>query len=134
MKKPSGNGTHGNRHRGLGERVEHIGSSAQELLAEARDTVSDLKKTLDLRARMERHPYAMLATAAVVGYVLGGGLFTATTARLVRLGLKVAALPLIKNELFNLAESSLSGFGAPSGSEASRPTESPSATAGSSGV
>jgi hypothetical protein len=83
---------------------------------------------------MERHPYAMLATAAAVGYVLGGGLFTATTARLVRLGLKVAALPLIKNELFNLAESSLSGFGAPSGSEASRPTESPSATAGSSGV
>ena len=133
MSKHPGNGTHGKEHRGLGERVEHIGSSAQELLTEARDTVSDLRKTLDLTARMERHPYAMLAAAAAVGYVLGGGLFTSATARLVRLGIKLAAFPLIKNELFNLAESSLAGFGASGGSEASGSTGPPSET-GSSGA
>lgn len=134
MSENSGNGTHDNERRGLFERVEHISSSAQELLTEARDTVSDLKKALDISARVERHPYAMLAAAAAVGYVLGGGLFTSTTARLVRLGIKLAALPLIKNELFNLAGGSLAGFGASSGSEASGERGSPSQTARSSGV
>ncbi len=134
MNKPSGNGTHDDKSRGLFERVEHISSSAQELLTEARDTVSDLKKTLDISARMERHPYTMLAAAVAVGYVLGGGLFTSTTARLVRLGIKVAALPLIKNELFNLAGNSLAGSGASSRSEASGASGSPPETAGSSGV
>jgi hypothetical protein len=134
MNKHSGNGAHEDNRRGLFDRVEHISNSAQELLTEARDTVRDLKKTLDISDRMERHPYAMLAAAAAMGYVLGGGLFTSTTARLVRLGIKVAALPLIKNELFNLAGNSLGGSGASSGSETSRSSGSPPETAGSSGV
>jgi len=134
MSKSSGNGTHDNQRRGLFERVEHISSSAQELLTEARDAVSDLKKTLDITSRVERHPYAMLAAAVAVGYVLGGGLFTSTTARLVRLGIKVAALPLIKNELMNLAGSSLAGFGASSGSDTSDESGTPSETTRSSAV
>lgn len=121
----AGNGAHGNQRPGLGARVEHISSSAQQVWTEARDVVSDLKEKVDLRRRMEEHPYAMLGAAAAVGYILGGGLLTSMTGTLIRLGLKVAALPLIKQELWNLAESAVAGFGSrPSGtssSEASSP-------------
>src|SRR5262249_44752484 len=106
----AGNGAHGNQRPGLGERVGHISSSAQQVWTEARDAVSDLKQTLDLRRRVEEHPYAMLGAAAAVGFVLGGGLLTSMTASLIRLGLKIAALPLIKQELWNLAGNAVAGF------------------------
>jgi hypothetical protein len=124
----SGNGTHGNHRPGFGQRVEHIGNSAQQMISEARDAVTDLKRTLDLDGRMERHPYAMLAAAAAVGYVLGGGLLTSMTGRLIRLGLRAATLPFIKDELFNIAETALSGLGARQG--APSPGE-PTASSGS---
>src|SRR6266852_7955714 len=117
-RRQSGNGSHTSHRPGIGRRVEEIGSSAQHLLSEAKGAVEDLRETFDFRQRVERHPYGMLFAAAAVGYVLGGGLFTSATARLVRLGIKVAAFPLIKNELFNLAGNSLAGSGASSRSDA----------------
>src|SRR5258707_15848670 len=95
----------------IGQRVQEIESSAQHLLDEAKGVMSDLRDTLDLRSRVERHPYGTLLAAAAVGYVLGGGLFTSLTGNLVRLGLRLAAVPLIKDELMNLAQSALSGLG-----------------------
>jgi hypothetical protein len=107
----AGNGAHGNQRPGLGARVEHISSSAQQVWTEARDAVSELKEAVDLRRRMEEHPYAMLGAAAAVGYILGGGLLTSMTGALIRLGLRVAALPLIKDELWNLAGNAVAGLG-----------------------
>ena len=95
----------------IGQRVQEIESSAQHLLEEAKGVMSDLRDTLDLRSRVERHPYGTLLAAAAVGYLLGGGLFTSLTGNLVRLGLRLAAVPLIKDELMNLAQSALSGLG-----------------------
>ena len=50
-----------------------------------------------LARRMDEHPYRTLATAVGVGYVLGGGLFSSTTRRLVsaalKLAIRFAALP-----------------------------------------
>lgn len=121
------NGAHGDQRPGLGERVGHISSSAQQVWTEARDVVSELKEAVDLRRRMEEHPYAMLGAAAAVGYILGGGLLTSMTGTLIRLGLKVAALPLIKEELWNLAGNAVAGFG-------SRPSSESSSEASSSGA
>ena len=48
------------------------------------------------------NPYPMVLGAVGIGFVLGGGLFTRLTARLVGAGLRVAlmaALPLLKEEL-----------------------------------
>ncbi len=101
----NGNGKHG-----VGQRVEEISSSAQQLFSEARGAVTDLRDSLDIKGRMERNPYAMLAAAAGVGYVLGGGLFTPLTARIIRLGVRLAALPFVKDELVGMAESALDGF------------------------
>lgn len=105
----SGNGAHDHRPP-IGERVEHIGTSAQQLWNEARDVVNDLTQTLDFRSRVQKHPYLMLAAAAGVGYILGGGLFTGLTARLLRLGFRLAAIPLVKDELVSMAEGALGRF------------------------
>ncbi|HME92480.1 MAG TPA: hypothetical protein VKE49_13705, partial [Myxococcaceae bacterium] len=76
----SGNGARGgNKRPPISKRVQEIESSAQHLVEEAKGVVSDLRNTLDIHARVQRHPYGMLALAAGVGYVLGGGLFTSLT-------------------------------------------------------
>jgi hypothetical protein len=62
-----------------------------------------------LTAKVEKSPYAMLAAAVGIGYVVGGGLLTPTTFRIFQLGLKLASVPLIQNSLFALAETALDG-------------------------
>ncbi len=95
---------------GFGHRVDQIGSDAAHLWGNARSAVSDLGQSLDLKGRVERHPYGMVAAALGVGYVLGGGLFTPLTARIIRLGVRLAALPFVKDELVGMAEAALNGF------------------------
>jgi hypothetical protein len=71
-----------------------------------------LSKAIDLAGRIQRHPLTMVAAAAGLGYVLGGGLFSPLTGRLLRIGVKVALIPLIRGplkELTNLAEQATEG-------------------------
>ncbi|HZJ54389.1 MAG TPA: hypothetical protein VFD38_09660 [Myxococcaceae bacterium] len=103
----SGNGQH---QQGFVGRVGHLNDSAHQLFDEARSTFEDLGQAIDLRGRVQRHPYAMVAAALGVGYVLGGGLFSSLTFRVFGLGVRVAAIPLVKNQLLGLAEAAVSGF------------------------
>jgi hypothetical protein len=63
---------------------------------------------VDLGGRVNKHPYGTLAAAVGIGYLLGGGLFTPLTGRIVglglRLGLRLAVLPLLKDQLGDLVE------------------------------
>ena len=102
-----GDGASGAQAAGFGQRVDHIGCTAQQLWSETRGVVGDLRQTLDLKSRMDRHPYGTLAAAVGLGYVLGGGLFSPLTARIFRLGIRLAALPFIKEELIGMAETAL---------------------------
>jgi hypothetical protein len=64
----------------------------------------------DLEDQMARSPYGMIAGAIAVGFVLGGGLFTRLTGRIVGAGLRIglmAALPLLKEEALSAADRSL---------------------------
>ena len=70
----------------------------------------DLGQTLDLKGRVERNPYGMMAAAIGVGYVLGGGLFTPLTGRILKLGVRLAMLPFVKDELLGMAEAALQGY------------------------
>jgi len=74
---------------------------------EARRSLQDLSE--DLRTRVEEQPVKTLAIALGAGYIVGGGLFSALTARLIytglRIGLRVAALPLVREELLGLIDS-----------------------------
>jgi len=94
----------------IGERVDQIGQDAQRLWEDTRAAAQDIGQTVDLRGRLDRNPYGTLAVAFGVGYLLGGGLFTSTTARVVRMGMRLAAVPLVKDELLHLAEQVLDGF------------------------
>ena len=62
---------------------------------------------LDVRAFVEAHPIGAVATALGVGYVMGGGLFTRLTSKLIGLGLRFgvqfAVLPALEHELTGLA-------------------------------
>jgi hypothetical protein len=95
---------------GIGQRVDQIGTEAQQLWSNARGAVTDISETLDLKGRVERNPYGMVAAALGVGYVLGGGLFTPLTARVIKLGVRLAMLPFVKDELLGMAETALQGF------------------------
>jgi hypothetical protein len=61
--------------------------------------LSELCRALDVTGRVRRHPYATLAATVGAGYVLGGGLFTRLTARVVRttgrIGAELAVVPLL---------------------------------------
>ncbi len=94
---------------GLGARVRSLNRAAHSFQTQVRTTAADLGNAFDVRRRVRRHPYAMVAAALGVGYVLGGGLFSRTTARLLGVAGRVAALPLIRGELIGLAEAVLSG-------------------------
>jgi len=58
-----------------------------------------LTRSIDLRGRVQRNPLGMMLAAAGVGYILGGGLFSPFTARLLRYGLRIAIIPLVKSQL-----------------------------------
>ena len=107
-----GNGSSGTSEegRGIGQRVDQLGQDAQQLLDEARGAVHQIGSSLDLRGRVDRNPYGMVLAAAGVGYLLGGGLFTPLTARMVRLAVRLAALPFVKDELLGMAEEAVDGF------------------------
>jgi ElaB/YqjD/DUF883 family membrane-anchored ribosome-binding protein len=78
------------------------------------DAVSDARESVetfvsDAREMVDEHPWRAVGMAVGAGYVLGGGLLTPLTGRLlyglVRIGLRLAALPLIRDELMGLVES-----------------------------
>jgi hypothetical protein len=111
----SGNGHAGAQGPRVGERVDQLGSSAQQFFTDARGAVHDLGAGLDLKGRVQRNPYGMVAAALGVGYVLGGGLFTPLTARMLRVGVRLAMLPFVKDELMGMAEAAVQGFASASG-------------------
>ena len=60
---------------------------------------TNFSQAIDLRGRVQNNPIAMVLAAVGVGYVLGGGLFSPMTARLVRYGIRLAIIPLVKSQL-----------------------------------
>lgn len=113
--------------RSFGQRVDRIGSGAQQAWSRTRDSVGDLREALDLDGRVNRNPYGMIAAAVGVGYVLAGGIFSPLTGRILgfglRLGLRVAAIPFIKDELLGMVQAVGGGSGLGSSLSGSEPEE-----------
>ncbi len=76
----------------------------QQLADDARHLYTTLREDNPLADYYERNPYAVLGAAAGVGYVLGGGLFSPFTRRILRVGLKAMALPVAASQLRELAQ------------------------------
>lgn len=92
----------------VGQRIDRICDATQTAWKGGCEAVSEFKSVMDIDGRVERNPYAMMAAAAGSGYVLGGGIFSPLTARIVglglRLGLRLAAVPFIQRELLGAVE------------------------------
>jgi hypothetical protein len=89
--------------------MDHAKRMAEEARAFKEAVASQAEsftRSIDLRGRVQRNPLGMVAVAAGVGYVLGGGLFSPLTGRLLRVGLRLALIPLVKSQLSNIAGSS----------------------------
>jgi ElaB/YqjD/DUF883 family membrane-anchored ribosome-binding protein len=93
----------------LGRRLEKVGDTAHDAWDRTRDAVDDLKRVADIDGRVSRNPYGTVAAAVGIGYVLGGGIFSPLTARIVglglRLGVRLALLPMLKDQISELADS-----------------------------
>ena len=87
----------------LGDAANQARVRANEVFQEVSH---ELMASIDLRGRIERNPYGVVATVVGIGFVLGGGLFSRFTGRLVgaaiRMGL-VAALPTVQKQMWTLA-------------------------------
>jgi hypothetical protein len=112
---PNGKSSGESSTRTLGQRVDRVNDSAHQAWDATRSAVTDLRGTLDIDGRVQRNPYGTMAAALGIGYVLGGGLFSPLTGRIVglglRIGLRLAVLPLLKRELSELAEAFEEGEG-----------------------
>jgi hypothetical protein len=60
---------------------------------------NDFSRSVDLRGRVQKNPIGMVCAAAGIGYLLGGGLFSPMTGRLVRYGIRLALIPLLKAQI-----------------------------------
>ncbi|HXU64678.1 MAG TPA: hypothetical protein VN962_23420 [Polyangia bacterium] len=93
----------------MGQRASSVSDSAQQAWDRTRDAVTDLKRAADIDGRVRRNPYGTVAAALGIGYVLGGGIFTPLTGRIVglglRLGIRLALLPMMKDQISELADS-----------------------------
>jgi len=94
--------------RTIGQRVDRMNDSAHEAWSRTRGAVSDLKRAADIDGRVSRHPYGSMAAALGIGYVLGGGIFTPLTSRVfglaLRIGVRLALLPMLKDEIAAVAD------------------------------
>jgi hypothetical protein len=86
------------------------GAEAPRLMSAVEEAKRSLETAVDdVRERVEDQPVKTLALAVGAGYVIGGGLFTPLTGRLfytgLRIALRLAALPLVREELMALVES-----------------------------
>jgi hypothetical protein len=96
--------------------MDHAKRMAEEARAFKEAVASQAEtftRAIDLRGRVERNPLGMVLAAVGVGYVLGGGLFSPLTGRLVRVGIRLALIPLVKSQLSNIVgETHAAGEGA----------------------
>jgi hypothetical protein len=85
------------------------GGESPRLMSAVEEARRSIETTVeDVRERVQEQPVKTLALALGAGFVVGGGLFTPLTGRLfytgLRMALRLAALPLVREELMALVE------------------------------
>src|SRR5688572_18325490 len=81
------------------KRSKEVRDDAQVLMDDIKAAARDLSERIDVQGRIERNPYGTLLAAAGVGYILGGGLFTRATGRILGVAARLMLVPLVRAEL-----------------------------------
>lgn len=98
-------------------------NDAQRLIDDSRTLIDDSRRVADdvqnlydklrtggsLGEYYQKNPYAALAAAAGVGYVLGGGLFSPFTKRLVKFAMKGMIIPIASAQIKNMTAAAQGG-------------------------
>ena len=87
-----------------GPEHQQLLDDTRQLAEDARHLYSTLQQDNPVADYYQKSPYAVLGAAAGLGYILGGGLLTPFTRRILRVGLKAAALPVAASQLRQLAQ------------------------------
>jgi hypothetical protein len=83
------------------ETIRHSDAIRDETIArweELKGAAQHLSEPIDWQGRMNRCPVATMATAMVLGYVLGGGLFTRFTGKIIKIGSRLIFMPMMRNK------------------------------------
>lgn len=88
---------------------EAVSEQVTQAIHNANSAINGFADAVGLTEKVEKSPYGMVAAALGVGYVLGGGLFTPTTLRVLRIGMKLASIPAVRERLLDVAESAVDG-------------------------
>jgi hypothetical protein len=89
----------GNEQKGAFDHAKAAVDEAKAFKRAVSSSVENFSSSVDLRGRVQRHPIGMVFAALGVGYVLGGGLFSPFTSRLLKVGIRLAVIPLVKSQL-----------------------------------
>lgn len=89
--------------------AQEIGEQVAEVIQNANSAINGVADAVGLTSKVEQSPYGMVAAALGIGYVLGGGLFTPTTFRVLRIGMKLASIPAVRDKLLDVAEAAVDG-------------------------
>jgi hypothetical protein len=90
-----------------GDRAADPVQQLKAWLQVASEVLDEGAELTGLAEHVRRTPYVTLGAALGVGYVAGGGLLSATSRRLLGLGLKLAAVPIVQEKLLDVVEAAL---------------------------
>lgn len=91
------------------DQKEQLLEQAKAFAKDANSALNGVADALGVTPHVEKNPYGLVAAALGIGYVVGGGLLTPTTARLLRLGMKLASVPVVQDKLLEVAEAVVDG-------------------------
>lgn len=77
-------------------------SDARELANDLAEAGREIRSKVDLSKSVQAHPFRAVLIAAGVGYVLGGGLFSPLTRRLLRVGSRALIVPIVRGQIESL--------------------------------
>lgn len=73
-------------------------SDMQNLMDDVAEVGRDIRRKTDFSEAIQKHPIRSVCIAAGVGYLLGGGLFSPLTGRLLKVGGRAMLLPILRNQ------------------------------------
>lgn len=89
--------------------TQKLVDDTRTLAEDSRQVIDDVQRLYDrmrdegsIADHYEDNPFAVLAAAAGAGYILGGGLFTPFTKRILKIGMKGLVIPLASAQIKHL--------------------------------